>query len=189
MPLINTVLIAVGLAMDCFAVSIASSVAHGRYDWLKILRMAFMFGLFQGLMPLIGWLIGVNFASIIERFSHWVAFVILGYLGGKMIYESLKPKEEAGSDRHSPYNSMKMLLMLSVATSIDALASGLIFVPMGNFIFYASSIIFLSSFLFTIVGCVIGVSFGKRFKINVEAIGGCILILIGAKILIEHLFL
>lgn len=188
MSLIEIVLIAVGLAMDCFAVSIASSIAYGRYNWGKILRMAFFFGLFQGVMPFVGWLAGVTFADAISKVDHWVAFLILGYLGGKMIYESCIDKDKGYDDSRSPYGSIKMLLILSVATSIDALASGLIFVPFGNMIFTASSVIFICSFIFTFAGCIIGVSSGKRFNVNVEAIGGVILLLIGVKILVEHLF-
>lgn len=179
-------LISVGLAMDCFAVSIASSVAHGRYDWPKILRMAVTFGFFQGAMPLIGWLAGVGFAEQIAKIDHWLAFGILGFLGGKMVVESLK-KDSAETDNKTPFGSLKMLLLMAVATSIDALATGLIFVPLGQLIYSAVGIIALGSFLFTLVGCVVGVTFGKRFTLNVEFIGGIILFGIGLKILIEHL--
>lgn len=187
MSIIEIVLISVGLAMDCFAVAVAGSIGYGRYNWPKILRMALMFGIFQGVMPLIGWGLGIGFADFISRFDHWFAFVILAYLGGKMIYESVKDGEDDGNGR-SPYTSWGALLVLSVATSIDALAAGLIFVPLGNLIFGASAIIFAGSFLFTVLGCVLGVRFGKGLKLNVEAIGGVILISIGVKILVEHLF-
>ncbi len=173
--------------MDCFAVAIASSMSYGRYNWLKIVRMALFFGVFQGVMPFIGWLAGVSFAEHIAPFDHWIAFVILGYLGIKMGVESFK--KEPDNDKSTPFGSYKMLIALSFATSIDALATGLIFVPMGDVIYTASSLIALGSFLFTISGCVIGISFGKRFKLNVELIGGIILFLIGTKILIEHLWI
>ncbi len=187
MTLFEIALIAVGLAMDCFAVAIASSMSYGRYNWLKIVRMAFFFGVFQGVMPFIGWLAGVSFAEHIAPFDHWVAFVILGFLGIKMAIESFK--KESDDDKTTPFGSYKMLIALSFATSIDALATGLIFVPMGDVIYTASGLIALGSFLFTISGCVIGISFGKRFKLNVELIGGIILFLIGTKILIEHLWI
>ncbi|MDD7528891.1 MAG: manganese efflux pump MntP family protein [Bacteroidales bacterium] len=178
-------LLSVGLAMDCFAVSIASSVAHGCYDWPKILRMAVTFGFFQGAMPLIGWLAGVGFAEQIAKIDHWLAFGILGFLGGKMAFESLRG--DAHDDTRTPFGSLKMLLLMAVATSIDALATGLIFVPLGNLVYTAVGIIALGSFLFTLAGCVVGITFGKRFKLNVELIGGIILFGIGLKILIEHL--
>ena len=178
MTLLEIVLIAVGLAMDCFAVAIASSVSYGHYNWPKMLRMGFFFGLFQGVMPLLGWLAGVSFAAQITAIVHWLAFVILGYLGVKMGVEGFKK---------TPFGSFKMLITLSFATSIDALATGLIFVPMGHLIYTASGIIALVSLVFTILGCIIGITFGKRFKINVELIGGLILFAIGTKILVEHL--
>jgi len=187
MTLLEIFLIAVGLAMDCFAVSIASSVSYGHYNWLKMLRMALFFGLFQGIMPFIGWLAGVSFAEQITSIDHWLAFVILGYLGVKMGVESFKKKETC-CQKNTPFGSFKMLITLSFATSIDALATGVIFIPMGHLIYKASIIIALVSFLFTTIGCVIGITFGKRFKINVELIGGIILFAIGTKILIEHLF-
>lgn len=190
MSLVEIILIAVGLAMDCFAVSIASSVCYGRYNWLKILRMALFFGLFQGGMPLIGWACGISFAEFMHSIDHWLALGILGFLGGKMIYESFKDddEEEEMCDAKTPYGSISMLITLAIATSIDALATGLIFVPLGNLMYSASAIIALVSFLFTIVGCVLGITFGKRIKFNVEAIGGLILIGIGLKIFIEHMF-
>lgn len=191
MSLIEIIFIAIGLAMDCFAVSIASSICYGRYNWPKIVRMALFFGLFQGGMPLIGWGLGIGFAKYICAIDHWLALGILGYLGGKMIYESFKDEgeEEEMCDAKSPYGSLRMVTILAIATSIDALATGLIFVPIGNRIFSASGIIAIVSFLFTFVGCVFGVTFGKRIKFNVEAIGGIILIGIGLKIFIEHMFL
>lgn len=186
MSILDICLISIGLAMDCFAVSIASSIAYGKYNWPKMVRMAFFFGLFQGIMPLIGWLAGVSFAAQIAKIDHWLAFVILGYLGGKMIVESLK-KEKNEAEKKTPLGSFKMLIILSFATSIDALATGLIFVSTGNLIYTAISIIALGSFIFTICGCIIGITFGKRFTLNVELIGGIILFGIGLKILIEHL--
>lgn len=189
MTLFEIILISVGLAMDCFAVSIAGSISYGRYNWRKILRMALFFGAFQGFMPLIGWALGVGFADAIRAVDHWLALGILSYLGGKMIYEGLKNDEsDDEKEKSSPYGSIKALVVLSVATSIDALATGLIFVPFGNLIFTATGVIFVGSFLFTALGCVVGVHFGQRFKWNVEVLGGVILILIGVKILIEHLW-
>ena len=187
MSIFEIILISIGLAMDCFAVSVAGSIAYGKYNWRKILRIALFFGAFQGFMPLIGWALGVGFADAIRSVDHWLAMIILGFLGGKMIYEGVKGGDDT-QDKTSPYGSLKSLILLSVATSIDALATGLIFVPLKNLIFTAMGIIFAVSFLFSILGCVVGIHFGKRFRFNVEAVGGLILIFIGVKILIEHLF-
>ena len=155
MSLLEIILIAIGLAMDCFAVSIASSICYGKYNWPKIVRMALFFGLFQGGMPLIGWACGISFAEFIHSIDHWLALGILGFLGGKMIYESFKDDDEDDvvCEAKSPYGSLRMVTILAVATSIDALATGLIFVPLGNLMFSASGIIAIVSFLFTIVGC------------------------------------
>ncbi|MGM9805265.1 MAG: manganese efflux pump MntP family protein [Candidatus Aphodosoma sp.] len=185
MSVVEIVFISIGLAMDCFAVAVAGSISYGRYNWAKILRMALMFGLFQGIMPLIGWGLGIGFSDFISRFDHWFAFTILSCLGGKMIYESFN---DGDGDGRSPYTSFGTLVVLSVATSIDALATGLIFVPLGNLVFLASAIIFAGSFLFTFLGCILGVHFGRRLKLNVGAVGGIILVVIGVKILVEHLF-
>lgn len=189
MTLLEVVLIAIALAMDCFAVAIASSIAYGHYNWLKMARMAFFFGLFQGIMPLLGWLAGVSFSTQIAAVDHWLALLILGYLGIKMVVNGCCTcNKKASEELKSPFGSWRMLLVLSVATSIDALATGFIFVPMGHLIFTASCIIFTVSFVFTLLGVIIGVTFGKRFKLNVEIIGGIILIIIGLKIFIEHVF-
>lgn len=188
MSIIEIIMLSIALAMDCFAVSMASSVSYGRYEPWKILRMTLFFGLFQGFMPVVGWLLGVGFVDVITRIDHWLAFGILGYLGCKMIYENIKSKDDEKTPTKSPYSSFKMLLSLSVATSIDALATGIIFVSCGNLIFKASIIIFLGSFIFTIIGCILGLTLGKKLNIKIEIIGGLILIGIGFKILIEHLF-
>lgn len=139
-------------------------------------------------MPLLGWLAGVSFAAQITAIDHWLAFVILGYLGVKMGVEGFKKNDnDTCCHKNTPFGSFKMLITLSFATSIDALATGLIFVPMGYLIYTASGIIALVSLVFTILGSIIGITFGKRFKINVELIGGLILFAIGTKILVEHL--
>lgn len=184
MALYEIFLIAFGLSMDCFAVSIAESVCC-QFDWKKLLRMALFFGLFQGIMPLITWTIGINFAKQIDVIDHWLAFIILAFLGGKMIYESFQKKELQCVS--SSYNSIKVLVQLSIATSIDALATGLIFVPLGTQVFGVVAIIFTVSFLMTLLGGTIGYWFGKKFKFNVELLGGIILIGIGVKMLLEHL--
>lgn len=194
MSIIEIILLSIGLAMDSFAVAVASSVCRNKYEWLRILRIGLFFGLFQGGMPLIGWCLGIGFEYYISLLDHWIAIVALSYIGGKMIYEGLKPKNmdeniDSKLNIRSPYTSMKVLVTLAIATSIDALVSGFIFVPYGNLIFTAAAIIFSGSFVLSILGCLIGIYFGKRFKVNVEVFGGVILIAIGLKIFVEHMFL
>lgn len=180
-------LLAVGLAMDCFTVAIASGIYLKRLLWRVVLTTAFFFGLFQGLMPLIGWLGTKHFSYLIERYDHWIAFVLLAFLGGKMLYESFKKEE----NRHYDLTSLHIILALSVATSIDALAVGISFVCIGyhqlSDILYPIGVIGLVSFLFAGLGFIIGVFAGRRFHFPVEGIGGIILIFIGCKILYTHL--
>ncbi len=191
MSLVEIWLIAIGLAMDCFAVSIASGIIMKQTYWRAMLVMAFFFGLFQGLMPLIGWA-GANFFShLISSFDHWIAFIILAFLGGKMIYESLQDEE----CRHEfDPTSLKVVLALAVATSIDALAVGVSFACLGindfREILLPVAIIALVSFLLSITGLLFGIRCGCGIarKMKAELWGGIILILIGTKILIEHLF-
>ena len=189
MNILSIVFIAMGLAMDCFAISISKGICTGKFYFRYAFRIALLFGLFQGLMPLIGYFVANNFAEQITRFDHWIAFVLLGFIGTKMIVEAFKKKEEC--DEHESIKKhfqWKILLSLAVATSIDALATGIIFVPFPELIWVAVIIIAVASFIFSFAGVIIGVRFGKRFHLKVEALGGIILIIIGLKILIEHLF-
>lgn len=195
-------MISVGLAMDCFAVSIAKGLvvdvhevfAKRQHPWL----MAVLFGLFQGLMPLVGYNAGTLFGDFFLQYAGIVALVLLGYIGGKMIWEGSKKKwkVESESERsegvttgvgNSADFSLKTLLVLAIATSIDALATGVIFIPYPEQLYVGVSVIALGSFLFSIAGYLIGVFVGSKFKVNVELIGGQILIAIGIKIFIEGL--
>ncbi len=181
--------------MDCFAVSISKGVCASRFHLGYTLKMALLFGLFQGGMPLIGYFLGKSFAATITRVDHWVAFLLLAFIGGKMIREgTIKNNSiDCGCDNRGTYDYEKKmfgwntLISLAIATSIDAMATGLIFVPFPEYIVIAVSIIGFVSFIFTITGLIIGVRFKSRFKINTNVIGGIILIAIGTKILIEHL--
>ncbi len=181
-------LLAIGLAMDCFTVSITSGIILKRICWRTFLTMAFFFGLFQALMPLIGWFAASRFSHLIHEYDHWVAFGMLALLGGNMIKESFSEEEE---DHFNP-TRLKVILALAVATSIDALAVGIsfAFVGMDTFtdLLFPIGIIGLVSFVFSIVGCLTGACCGKRFNVRMELWGGIILILIGGRILIEHLF-
>ena len=184
-------LLAIGLAMDCLAVSIASGIILKRIQWRPMLVTAFFFGLFQAIMPLLGWLGASTFSHLIESVDHWIAFAILAFLGGRMIKESFK--EEDCCQRFNPA-SLKVVITMAIATSIDALAIGVSFAFLGikscSSILYPVGIIGFVSFLMSLIGLIFGIRFGCGIarKLRAELWGGIILILIGTKILIEHLF-
>jgi putative Mn2+ efflux pump MntP len=184
MDLIKIVIVAVGLAMDTFAVSIVSGSAYKQLKIKHAFRMAVFFGGFQAFMPLIGSLAGFTVKSYITGYDHWAAFGILVAVGGKMIYESFKIK--AAQENLDPSNIL-ILLALAVATSIDALAVGVTLsffrVPIGT----AVTIIGLVTFLLSYIGVFVGKRFRHFFENKIEAVGGLILIGLGAKILFEHL--
>lgn len=184
-------LIAIGLAMDCFAVSIASGITLKRTRLRPMLAMAFAFGFFQALMPLLGWIGASFFSRFIEAVDHWVAFAILAFLGGRMVAESFKDEE----CRHEfDPTSLKVVATLAVATSIDALAVGISFAFLGykdcSAILPPVGIIGLVSFVLSLAGLAFGIRFGcgAARKLKAELLGGVILIIIGVKILAEHLF-
>ncbi len=183
MGIFDIIIIAIALAMDCFAVSVTSGLILGKPKFRDVLVMALFFGGFQGLMPVAGWLVGSGCASIIESFDHWVAFGLLAIIGGNMIRESLTGEEDSAFD---PTN-IKTLLGLAVATSIDALIVGVDLGLMRNTLLVPSLIIASVSFLLTIVGVYLGVCFKRICKFNFGLVGGIVLIGIGVKILIEHL--
>lgn len=188
-------LLAVALAMDCFTVSIVSGVIlSNRFrlfskEGLGVFRMAFLFGLFQALMPLIGWFATSRFSEHLEAIDHWIAFALLAFIGGKMILESFEEEKEPSFNPQQ----LKMQLVLAVATSIDALAVGISFACMGYHrltqLTIPLFIIGIVSFLFSVLGYVLGARFGKSIarKLKPELLGGIILVVIGAKILMTHL--
>ncbi len=189
MDVYSIILLSVALAMDCFAVSITNGIVMRRFHLLTVLKMSFFFGFFQAMMPLIGWLAGRGFQHWIEAWDHWLAFGILLVLGVRMIIEGVRGgEEEIPADAPVPDLKWKRLLMLSVATSIDALATGLVFVtsPVSEFVFALCSI-GIVSFLFSFGGNMIGVYAGKRLPVNMQVIGGVVLVFIGVKIIAEHL--
>jgi len=185
MNLFEIILIAVGLSMDAFAVSITLGLSVEKPKKIQYLIPGIYFGFFQALMPLIGFITGKLFADKVQQFEHWIAFALLSLIGANMIKESFSKKEEKNED--NPFNFLKMLL-LAVATSIDALAVGVTFAFFKLNIIMALIIIGLTTFLFSIVGVKIGNIFGKKYKSKAELVGGAVLILLGLKILIEHLF-
>ena len=179
-------LLAFSLAMDCFSVSITSGIILRKIDWKTFLTIAFFFGLFQALMPLIGWLGTNHFRHLIEDYDHWIAFGLLFFLGARMIKESFGDEES----HHFDPTRLPVILTLAVATSIDALAVGISFACTDmttwadiDFPILAIGIV---SFAFSIIGCLIGVFFGKRVNLRAELWAGIILIGIGVKILMEH---
>lgn len=182
-------LMALALAMDCFAVSIASGIIFKRVIWKPMLTMAFLFGFFQALNPFLGWYGTDLCRSIIENVDHWLAFAILAFLGVRMIIESFKEEEQR---RFNP-RRYKVIFTLAIATSIDALAVGISFSCMGyhttTSLCYPLAVIFLVSFVMSIIGLGLGLKFGKGFaeKLRAEMWGGIILLFIGARVLFEHL--
>ena len=187
MDFISVFLIAVGLSMDAFAVSICKGLAMNSFDKREANRLGLFFGGFQALMPLIGWAVCVRFAKYVTAFDHWIAFGLLLFIGGKMIWEAFTKKEEEVSDKKL---SIKELFILAIATSIDALAVGIAFAfEYTTFlpVVYAVLLIGVTTYLFSFGGAYIGKRFGNIFKNKAEIIGGIILIGIGVKILLEHL--
>lgn len=179
-------LIAIGLSMDAFAVSICKGLKMQRFNVRHAGVIALAFGGFQALMPVIGWFLGKQFESYITGIDHWIAFALLAVIGGKMAVESFK-KEEEDSSKENEKLDVKELLVLAVATSIDALAVGITFAFLQVSIVPAVSLIGVITFVLSAVGVFIGHKFGAKFKSKAELAGGIILILIGLKILLEHL--
>ena len=178
-------LIGIGLSMDAFAVAICKGLGMERINKRDALLLALFFGGFQALMPLMGYLPGSRFASYIERWDHWIAFVLLAFIGGNMIRESREQEEEEA--KHCGSIRYRELFTLAVATSIDALAVGVSFAFLGVHIAPAVTLIGCTTFVLTLVGVWVGNLFGSRYKSRAELTGGIILILIGVKILLEHL--
>jgi len=185
MNISDIILIAIGLAMDCFAVSIACGIAMKKITFWPTFRLAFLFGLFQAMMPLIGWFVGSRFRTYIESCDHWIAFIILALLGIRMIHENFKDREPEDK-LLNPYK-LAVVFAMAVATSIDALAVGFTFAFLKIDIWFSILIIGITSLVFSIVGVLFGHHFFNRIKIPAELVGGLVLIGIGVKILLEHL--
>jgi len=184
MSFLTILILALALAMDAFAVAITVGVVLPRLSFRPTFRLSWHFGLFQLLMPIIGWAAGMSVRNWIAHFDHWIAFGLLATIGAKMIYESFKNQSPA--DRADPTRGWSLVL-LSVATSIDALAVGFSIALLGVSIWLPCLIIGLVAGLLTIIGLHLGRQLGKRFGRIMEIIGGLILIAIGIKILIQHL--
>lgn len=181
MSFITVLLIAIGLSMDSLAVSIGGGICMKPFCIKKSLKMALTMGIFQGGMTWLGWAMGIHFSQYITDFDHWIAFILLGYLGSKMVYESFKAEESSTISF-----SNKMLLTLGIATSIDALAVGISMAFLKTTIWFPAFIIALITFFLSFTGVLCGFRFGKIKGLKVELLGGLILIAIGIKILVEH---
>lgn len=186
MSLIELLIISIGLSMDAFAVSVCKGLSTGEADRKKHYTVGIYFGVFQGLMPIIGYLLGYRFHSHIESIDHWIAFVLLGLIGLNMIKESREEDNQCAIEDEDAF-SFKKMCILGVATSIDALAVGITFAFLQVDILKAASMIGITTFLISTIGVSIGCKFGSKFKSKAELAGGIILIVMGTKILLEHL--
>lgn len=187
MTLLEIFLVGIGLSMDAFAVSICKGLAMPAVNKKQALLIGAYFGVFQALMPLAGWLLGSQFARHVTKLAPWIAFVLLAWIGGSMLRESLSKKEE--DEKVEPVELRhKELFLLAVATSIDALAVGVSFsmVELSVSIGAAAALIGCTTFAISVGGVFVGHIFGARYKNRAEFVGGAILILIGVKILLEH---
>jgi len=187
MGIVFIFLLAIGLSFDTFAVSISSGLSLSKISFINACKIAFSLAFFQSLMPLVGWFIGSQVKDYMMAFDHWIAFGLLLLLGLKMIYESLEARRKGEEKKFNPLN-IYVLLGMSLATSIDALAVGLSFALLGIHILVALFIIGAVTFIISMTGILVGKKTSGRFGKQMEIIGGLILIGIGIKILIQHLY-
>lgn len=184
MGIVELLMIAVGLSMDAFAVSVCKGLSMKKITIGKMAVVGLWFGGFQALMPLLGYFLGSTFEQYIKAVDHWVAFVLLALIGGNMIREALSEDDDDGADASLAF---KPMLLMAIATSIDALAVGITFACLSVNIIPAVSFIGTTTFILSAAGVKIGSIFGDKWKSKAELAGGVILILIGTKILLEHL--
>ena len=188
MGFIELFLIGVGLSMDAFAVSICQGLSMTKIKWGHALTVGLYFGGFQALMPFTGWMLGSQFAGRIQQYDHWAAFVLLVLIGGNMIREALSGEEDEAEDAAIGAGlDHKKLFLMAIATSIDALAVGVTFAFLDTAILPAIGIIGTTTFFISVAGVAVGCWFGARYKKRAEITGGVILVLLGVKILLEHL--
>lgn len=186
---IELLLMGIGLAMDAFAVSVCKGLGMQKVNKKQAVVIGLFFGGFQALMPFIGWVLGIQFESYITSIDHWIAFVLLGFIGGKMIVEAVKPEDEETVEvrkADAPLD-IKEMFILAVATSIDALAVGITFAFLQYPIVEAISIIGVVTFFISIGGVYVGNFFGSKYKNKAEFAGGLILVILGLRILLSHL--
>ncbi len=186
MDTITLIGLALALAMDAFAVALGTGAVLTRLTGRHLFRLGFHFGLFQAMMPVIGWLAGQTIIQWVEAWDHWIAFALLAFIGGRMIHEALNPEEK--SEGHDPTRGASLVL-LSIATSVDALAVGFSLSVIGVSIWMPSLVIGLVAGALTVAGMLLGGRIGDRWGSRVEIFGGGILICIGLKILAEHIMI
>jgi len=180
---LEIVLISIGLAMDAFAVAVCKGLSMKKMEWKKAIIIALYFGAFQAIMPVIGFLLGVSFEELVTKIDHWIAFALLSFIGINMIKEAFDKDGEAVNDSID----VKTMTMLAIATSIDALAVGITFAFLRVNVLVAVSLIGIITFVLSLIGVKIGNKFGDKYERKAELAGGIILILMGLKILLEHL--
>ena len=183
MKFLEIFLIGIGLAMDAFAVSICKGLSMKKINYKKTIIIALYFGIFQAIMPVIGYFLGTTFESLVTQIDHWIAFILLGIIGINMIKEAFSKESENCNDKVD----FKTMILLAIATSIDALAVGITFAFLKTEILSAVTMIGIITFILSLIGVNIGNKFGDKHEKNAEILGGIILILMGIKILIEHL--
>lgn len=188
MGFLELFLIGVGLSMDAFAVAICQGLSMTKIKWGHALTVGLYFGGFQALMPLLGWVLGSQLSGYIQQYDHWVAFILLLLIGGNMIREALSGEEDEAEDTATGGGlDHKKLFLMAIATSIDALAVGVTFAFLETPILPAVSLIGVTTFCISVAGVAVGCWFGARYKQRAEITGGVILVLLGTKILLEHL--
>ena len=187
MSLLELFLLAVGLSMDAFAVSVCKGLSVRRGSMKQALTVGIWFGGFQALMPFLGYLLGITFSSLITSIDHWIAFILLAFIGGKMLWEAFTEDEDEGDGKDAEKIDLGEYLILAIATSIDALAVGISFAALSVDIVPAVSLIGITTFIFSVAGVAIGHTFGARYEKPATIVGGVVLTLIGLKILLEHL--
>jgi putative Mn2+ efflux pump MntP len=184
MGIIEIALLGISLAMDAFAVSICKGLSMKKINWKKAIIIALYFGIFQALMPVIGYCLGSAFQDFVTNIDHWIAFILLALIGGNMIREALSEDESKNCNDNVDFKTM---IVLAIATSIDALAVGITFAFLNVNMPFAVSIIGIITFIISLIGVKIGNKFGSKYENKAEIVGGIVLILIGLKILLEHL--
>lgn len=185
MGIIQLLILAVSLSMDAFAISICKGLALRKIRISSAVTVGVYFGVFQALMPAIGYALGISFRETIEEYDHWIAFGLLAFLGGRMIWESMSSDERP--EDVSPSLGVREMLLLALATSIDALAAGITLAFLKVNIMLASSLIGIITFVLSCLGVYVGGIFGEKYKSIAERIGGAALVILGIKILIEHI--
>lgn len=183
MGLIELIILSIGLGMDAFAVSVCKGISMKKMNWKKAGIIGLYFGGFQALMPVLGYFLGSTFASAIESIDHWIAFILLGLIGVNMIKEAFSSESENSNDDVG----FKTMIILAIATSIDALTVGITFAFLNVNLILAVSLIGIITFVLSVIGTKVGNKFGDKYENKAEFIGGIVLILLGLKILLEHL--